>query len=205
MAKKSISDLLGFSLFIFDLDNTIYNEEDYLFKAYAAICERFAGTAGHDRKSLFDLMMEIYKKEGRDKLFDKFLSRAGIDRGCLTECIEILRNFHVDKQIELFSKSKSILRTLIKNNKQVFILTNGNPVQQKNKIRSIKWTGLDENITFILANEIEPKPSPAGIKHIRNMTGIENDKTLFIGDSEIDHQCASRGEIQFINIADILI
>jgi len=206
MAKKSISDLLNFSLFIFDLDNTIYNEEDYLFKAYEAICEKFAGKAkGLDKKLLFGTMIEIYRKEGRAKLFDKFLSRTGINHGYLTECIEILRNFHVDKQIEPFPKSAGILEVLIKKNKKIFILTNGNPVQQHNKIRSIKWKGLDESITFILANEIEPKPSPAGIIHILKLTGTEKNRAVFIGDSLTDQECALRGEIQFVNIEYLII
>ncbi len=206
MAKKSISDLYKFSLFIFDLDNTIYNEEDYLFQAYSAICDRFAGMAqGHDKNSLFRLMMKIYRQEGREKLFDKFLSRSGIGEGYLEECLKILRSFNPEKQIEIYPKSEKILRILIEKDKQIFVLTNGNPGQQRNKIRNLQWKGLDEKITFILANEIESKPSPEGIWHIQKLTGIKKDKTVFIGDSPIDHECASRGEINFINIADLKI
>jgi HAD superfamily hydrolase (TIGR01549 family) len=204
MAKKSISDLNNFSLFIFDLDNTIYNEEDYLFQAYSAICDRFSEIAPeHDKKSLLNLMMKIYREEGRDKLFDKFLVRSGIGEGYLSECLKILRTFNPEKQIEIYSKSEEILRFLIEKDKKIFVLTNGNPGQQKNKIRNLVWHGFDEKITFIMANEIEPKPSPAGIIHILEITGIEKNKTLFIGDSHLDQECASSGEIKFINIADL--
>lgn len=202
MVIKSISDLYNFSLFIFDLDNTIYNEEDYLFQAYSAICDRFAGvTQGHDKKSLFNLMMKIYRKEGRDKLFDKFLTRAGIGEGHLEECLKILRTFNPEKQIEIYSRSEKILRFLIERDKKIFVLTNGNPGQQKNKIRNLQWKGLDEKITFIMANEIEPKPSSAGIEHILKRAGIEKKNTVFIGDSDIDRKCAARGKVKFINIA----
>jgi HAD superfamily hydrolase (TIGR01549 family) len=202
MAKKSISDLNNFSLIIFDLDNTIYNEEDYLYQAYSAICDRFAGMApGHDKKSLFNLMMKIYRKEGREKLFNKFLTKAGIGEGYLTDCLKILRSFNPEKQIEIYSRSEKILRLLIEKDKQIFVLTNGNPGQQKNKIRNLLWKGLDEKITFILANEIEPKPSPAGIEHILKKTGIEKKKVVFIGDSDIDRKCAARAKVKFINIA----
>jgi HAD superfamily hydrolase (TIGR01549 family) len=202
MAKKSISDLYNFSLFIFDLDNTIYNEEDYLFQAYSAICDRFEGMVqGHDKKSLFGLMMQIYRMEGRDNLFDKFLTRAGIGEGYLEECLKILRTFSPEKQIEMYPKSEKILRFLIEKEKKIYVLTNGNSGQQKNKIRNLHWKGLDEKITFIMANEIEPKPSPAGIEHILKTAGIEKNSTVFVGDSEIDRKCAARGKVKFINIA----
>ncbi len=204
MAKKSISDFLDFSLFIFDLDNTIYNEEDYLFQAYSAICERFASVKpGNDRESLSRLMIKIYADEGREKLFDKFLIRSGIGVGHLPECLKILRGFNPEKQIELSPETERILRLLIEKNKLIFVLTNGNPGQQRNKISKLMWDGLDEKITFIMANEIEPKPSAAGIEYILKMSGIQKEKTIFIGDSLIDHECASRGEIEFINIADL--
>lgn len=202
MVKKSISDLCNFSLFIFDLDNTIYNEEDYLFQAYSAICDRFAGMAHrYDKNSLFSLMMKIYRKEGRDNLFDKFLSRTGIGEGYLEECLKILRTFSPEKQIEIYPKSEKILRFLIEKGKKVYVLTNGNPAQQKNKIKNLLWNGLDEKITFIMANEIEPKPSAAGIEHILKIAGIKKDKTVFVGDSEIDRKCAALGKVKFVNIA----
>lgn len=201
MVKKSISDLSGFSLFIFDLDNTIYNEENYLFQAYNAVCNRFAAPEiGHDKKYLLKLMMKIYRQEGRDKLFDKFLSSSGLVLSNLPECLKILRSFSPERQIPLFPETEKILKYLIEQNKKIFVLTNGNPDQQKNKIRSLLWNGLDSKISFILANEIEPKPSPAGIFHILEITGIKKKNTVFIGDSEIDRQCAARSKVKFINI-----
>lgn len=204
MAKKSISDLSGFSLFIFDLDNTIYNEEEYLLQAYSAICDQLADSAHrHDRESLLKLMLNIYNQEGREKLFDKFLSRSGLGLSNLPECLKILRTFDPERKIELFPETEKILKYLIKLGKKVFVLTNGNPDQQRNKIRSLVWNNLDNRITFILANEIEPKPSPAGIIRILEITGIEKEKTIFIGDSPIDRECASAGSIQFLNINDL--
>jgi len=206
MVIKSLSDFYKYSLFIFDLDNTIYNEEDYLFRVYRAISHKLEGLANqHCKEDLFILLMDIYRKEGKEKLFDKFLARSGIDSGYLAVCLKILRSYNPEKRIEIYPKIEKILRSLVEKQKQIFVLTNGNPDQQRNKIRNILWNGLDEKITFIFANEIEPKPSPEGIRHILKLTGVEKDKTCLIGDSEVDLECASRGEIRFVNIADLMI
>jgi|WetSurMetagenome_2_1015567.scaffolds.fasta_scaffold45640_1 HAD superfamily hydrolase (TIGR01549 family) len=206
MVIESPFDFYKYSLFIFDLDNTIYNEEDYLFQAYKAISQKLGGlTNRHNKNDLFASMMEIYRKEGREKLFDKFLAGSEIDSGYIAVCLKILRSFNPEKRIEINPKMEKILRSLVEKQKQIFVLTNGNPEQQRNKIRNILWNGLDEKITFILANEIEPKPSPEGIRHILKLTGIKKDKTILIGDSEVDLDCASRGEIRFVNISDLAI
>lgn len=204
MVKKSISEILDFQLFIFDLDNTIYNEEDYLFQAYSEIAGRFSGlTTGKSKKSLLKIIMSIYTKDGREKLFDKFLETAGLDITYLSECLEILRNFTPPDRIKMYRKTEKVLRMLIERGKQIFILTNGNPAQQRNKIKSVDWKGLDMSITFILADEIEPKPSPAGIEYILRQTNTGKEQVIFIGDSETDRECASRGGIRFINIASL--
>jgi phosphoglycolate phosphatase-like HAD superfamily hydrolase len=206
MAIKSISDLYNFSLFIFDLDNTIYKEEDYLFQAYKAIAEKLAANIPScTNESLYNILKDLYLQQGCDKLFDKFLDAIGLDKNYLPECLKILRSIKPSKPLEIDKKVKKILISLNSRSKSIFILTNGNVDQQKNKIKHIKWDGLDKKIGFVFANEIEPKPSPAGIIYILKSTGTAKDNAIMIGDSETDLKCASNGGIKFINISDLLL
>jgi len=206
MAIKSISDLYNLSLFIFDLDNTIYKEEDYLFQAYKAIAEECAGSLpSRTRKALYTILKDLYLQQGCEKLFDKFLDVVGLNKSYLPVCLKILRSFKPGKPLEIDKKVKKILISLNSRSKRIFILTNGNVDQQRNKIRHIKWDGLDNKIVFVFADEIEPKPSPAGIIYILKSTGTAKDNAIMIGDSEIDLKCASNGGIKFINISDLIL
>jgi HAD superfamily hydrolase (TIGR01549 family) len=201
MAIKSISEFYSFSLFIFDLDNTIYNEEDYLFQAYKEIADRFAGLfPSIDSNKLFLKMKEIYDKQGREMLFDKFLVAFGIDDSYLPECLKILRTFKPERPLAIYEYSKQILKELQKREKEIFVLTNGNSEQQKNKIRHISWDGLDKKINYVFAAEFEPKPSPAGVFHILRSTGTEKNKTIFVGDSDSDKDCALNSGIEYLDV-----
>jgi HAD superfamily hydrolase (TIGR01549 family) len=201
MVIKSISDLYVFSLFIFDLDNTIYNEEDYLFQAYMAIADRFAHIIpDYNSKELYNILKDLYFKEGREKLFDKFLNIVNLDKSYLTDCLNILRTFKPEKPLFINKEVQEFIRSLESMGKSIFILTNGNTDQQKNKIRNILWDGLDENIRFIYADEIESKPSPAGVLYILRITGIESKSAIFIGDRETDRICAENSGISYLDI-----
>ncbi len=205
MAKKSISDLLGYSLFIFDLDNTIYNEEDYLFQAYQVICDRYSALEpGQNKKSLFDLMIKIYYQEGRDKLFDKFLETTGSDKDHMVLFLKILRTFKPEKPLLINKTLLEFLHLLAGKNKNIYVLTNGNPQQQRNKIRHIKWDGLKKHINFVFAEEIGRKPSPAGVFHILKASGIGNGSAIFIGDKETDRICAEEGGVQYLDIRELI-
>jgi FMN phosphatase YigB (HAD superfamily) len=201
MAIRSISDFYSLSLFIFDLDNTIYNEEDYLFQAYSAIAEKFATeTAIHNREQLFRLLMDIYRKDGREKLFNKFLGTSGFNETHLPICLDILRTFKPAHPIELDLNTRHLLLSLKERNKLIFVLTNGNPDQQRNKIGNLNWEGLDRHINFVFANEIEPKPSPAGVFYILEKSGVHMNKTVLIGDSETDKTCAQISGVEYLHI-----
>ncbi len=204
MAIKSNSDFHNFSLYIFDLDNTIYKEEDYLFQAYKAIAARFAEILPDQSKNeLFRILKDLYLKKGREKLFDKFLKIVCLDNSYLPDCLKILRSFVPEKPLEINNKVKKVLTSLKRREKSVFILTNGNIVQQKNKIKHIQWDELDKQIGFVFANEIEPKPSPAGVFHILKITGIQVEKTIFIGDSDIDQACAQNSGIRYLDVSHL--
>jgi HAD superfamily hydrolase (TIGR01549 family) len=201
MAIKSISDLFNYSLFIFDLDNTLYNEEDYLFQAYMAIGDKFAGfLPDKDKDELYNILVDTYYKSGRDKLFDNFLERVGLARSYVADCLNILRTFKPGKPLMLFEELKELLRALEYQDKSIFILTNGNVEQQKNKIRYINWDGLAERIRVVYAEDIEPKPSSAGVHYILKITGADISRTIFIGDKETDRVCAENGGVSYIDV-----
>ena len=201
MAIKSNSEFYNFSLYIFDLDNTICKEEDYLFQAYKAIADKFTKILpGQSKNDLFRILKDLFLKEGREKLFDKFLTTVGLDGSYLPDCLKILRSFVPEKPIEIDRQVKKVLTSLKCQKKSLFILTNGNIDQQKNKIKHILWDGLDKQTGFVFANEIEPKPSPAGVFHILKVTGIQAEKTIFIGDSEVDQLCAQNSGIRYLDV-----
>ena len=70
------------------------------------------------------------------------------------------------------------------------------------RIKSIISTGkdLDSYINFVFADKIEPKPSPAGVLHILEVSGIEKAKTVFIGDSETDQACALNSGVNYLDV-----
>ena len=201
MVIKSISDFYSFSLYIFDLDNTIYKEEDYLFEAYKNIASSIVTKIPSLHEGvLYRSLRKLYEAEGRTGLFNKFLSPFDPDHHYLKDCLHILRTFRPERKFKIFPGIKTILEELVGREKPVYILTNGNVEQQRNKINNIEWEELDRSIGFVFANEFEPKPSPAGVEYILNNSGIDKNKTVLIGDSEEDLICAKNSGITFTDV-----
>jgi HAD superfamily hydrolase (TIGR01549 family) len=201
MEIRSISEFYNFSLYVFDLDNTIYKEEDYLFEAYKNIAATIAMKfPSQNEEVLFLTLRKLYESEGRTRLFNKFLAPFDPDQHFLQHCLHILRSFRPERKYDIFPAIKPILSELVIRKKTVYILTNGNPEQQRNKINNIRWEGLDRSIGFLFADELEPKPSPAGVEYIIKNTGADKSHAVMIGDSEDDRICARNSGISFIDV-----
>ena len=201
MVIESLSDFYKYSLYIFDLDNTIFNEDDYLFEAYKNISGWLAKKIPSlNEEKLYDELIRIYDAEGRTGLFNKFLAPFDPDLHYLSDCLRILRTFKPGRKYDILPGMEIILKELVRRKKHISILNNGNIEQQKNKIENIRWEDLDRSICFVFANEFEPKPSSAGYDYIKNKLGITDIKAVMTGDSEDDRICASNSGIDFIYV-----
>lgn len=65
--------------FIFELDNVIYPEKDYLFQVYYLFASMLEYTELFDAKVMTDLMVNTYNAEGKEMVFDRLKEKFNID------------------------------------------------------------------------------------------------------------------------------
>ena len=88
--------------------------------------------------------------------------------------------------------------------KQIFIVTNGNVIQQKNKIKNIEFGGLLDHIQVIYADEIKPKPDPEAFFYLQKKYRVSPERIVMIGDSTTDESFAAAAGIDFIHVRNII-
>ena len=180
--------------FIFDLDNTLIDEKQFLYSAYNDICLKLFPN-NHAEAFLF--LKNTFELEGRESLFNKLLKKFSNEDLSLNSCLSILRNYKPNFKIETKNWFKEFCYKLDQPI-LVRIITNGYPKQQKNKIASLKLPKnaiLDE---VIYANEYEPKPNPLCFSKLKNVDIFKD--PLFIGDSETDESFCKNVKIEFYNV-----
>ncbi|MCA0931069.1 HAD family hydrolase [Lutimonas saemankumensis] len=196
------SSLLNYDCYIFDLDNTLYDENVYLFSVYREISEFISSRYEFESEVVENYLINEFNERGRHKLLSKMITHFEINDALLSNLLLIMRTHVMSAPMLLFPKMRSFLLQLITCKKKTFVLTNGNVQQQKNKIKQIDWTGLN-NIHFVFANEIEPKPSPKAIATIFSNHQLHGSNAILIGDSESDKCCAINANIDFIYVDEL--
>ena len=192
-----------YSYFLIDLDNTVYDENEYLFEAYENISQYLEKLTLAEASIINEYLVTNFLNEGRSNLFDKLLNHFNLNSEIISELLTILRTFSPKKKIELFPEAYRFMDSIISANKEIFIVTNGNVIQQRNKVNNINWRNLDSKIRFLFANEFKPKPSIDSFLQLKELHGIDNNNCVMIGDSEVDLNYAKNCQIAFFYFNEI--
>tara|TARA_B100000212_G_scaffold325350_1_gene286939 strand:+ start:878 stop:1483 length:606 start_codon:yes stop_codon:yes gene_type:complete len=179
---------------IFDLDNTIYPENSFLFIAYGKISNRYPLNLRNDIKTYLE---NEFIKGKRKNLFNNLLTIFPNSTLSVNDCINILRSKQKENSLKTYIWFQNLL-DLINDIFDLYIITNGNPIQQKNKIKAINFPYLVNLKQVIYANEIEAKPSPKSFYKLKNYQDLID--PIYIGDSKSDEQFCDNLKIEFFNI-----
>ena len=152
---------------VFDLDDTLYKEIDYLRSAYRYIAAQLAGDDA-EREEIFGTLYGAYK-EGRDAFAT--LMECYNNKGVTKETL--LHWYRTHKpQISLCDGCREFLSRLVAEGCRLGIITDGRTVTQTNKIVAL---GLDRYIPdedIVISEKFgSEKPSPTNYLHFMDKYG----------------------------------
>lgn len=145
---------------VFDLDDTLYNEIDFLKSAYSAISKQLAPEAWH---SLFANLFSRYRN--KTNVFEYVSETYGIP---IKDLIESYRDHFPN--IEPFDSVIQVLEDIKKKNGKIGIVTDGRSTTQRNKIKALGILNYID--VLVISEEIgSEKPSEENYRVIEKELG----------------------------------
>lgn len=188
--------------FIFELDNVLYPEKDYLYQVYYLFSALLEYTEFIDAKVATDTLIDAYNKEGKDFAFDRLKEKFNLSERFRYSLNNLLLTAKLPLKLLIYQNMLNLLQEIVIDRKKVFIVTNGNPVQQLNKIKQTEWHGLEEYLTCYFAEETTPKPEPDVVDLLIKEHNLRRRDVMMIENSEIDRLCGEKSGIDVINVND---
>ena len=182
--KKSIFNMnTDYDFVLLDLDNSLMDENVYLYSAFDQIAKQ-----SQDSQYRLDWIWNRFLTVGRYKLLTSYCNNFNLNNQ-LSNYLDIMRNIKID--LRIFNKVEKFISQF---NAKIYIVTNGNPIQQNNKIQNLKLT---INYSTIFASEYDkPKPSTNCVTDILK----PEHKVLVVGDSIIDYQFSKKLNADFMQV-----
>ena len=161
---------------IFDLDDTLYSEKDYVRSGYRAITAAFEQVDNMEEK----LWASFEKKL---PAIDAVLEAEGIfDVDSKSKALQIYR--HHIPSINLYFGVEQLLGRL-KQTKKLGLITDGRPEGQRAKIAALGIDGYFEKIivTDEMGGQAYRKPNEAAFLLMQQTLGVPFEKMVYIGDN----------------------
>lgn len=187
--------------FIFELDDVLYPEKDYLYQVYYLFTSFLEYTELIDAKEATNLMINAYLSGGKDIVFDVLKQKLNLDEKYRFNFNHLNITAKLPLKLLLYQDILKLLQDIVVDRKKIFVVTNGNPEQQLNKIKQIEWVGLEPYLTCYFANEIAPKPETDCIDLLIKDRNIQRRNVLMIGNTDTDVQCAEASGVDFVKVS----
>ena len=168
-------------LFVFDLDGTLTDSSETIYRATIKTFERF-GRMVHLPKE------ELDKRIGEH--FQTIFDDLNIHVDDVEEFINVYKTIYFDfiNTTKLYPGVEEILSSLKEKGKKIALLTTKGQEQAQNILHHFK---LEKYFDEIMGRRkgIKEKPSPEPLLHICNSLSIIPLQTMMIGDTEVDIRC----------------
>ena len=142
-----------YKAYIFEFDDVLYPEKDYLLQVYYLFAQFMEYTVQNDAAEMLGYMKEQYEQYGAAGIFDKTKSRFSLEEQYRLNFDLLNRNARLPLKLIMLPKMLDLLKKLVQSGKQVFLLTSGNPEKQLNKLRQLEWDGLAQHIKVYFADD----------------------------------------------------
>lgn len=167
----------GLRAVIFDMDDTLYGEKEYVRSGYRQIAKLLPRIQNAEEK-LWKLFEE--KKPAIDEL----LKQEGLDSEELKQ--ECLKTYRCQTpEIHLYRGVAELLAELRNQGFLLGIITDGRPEGQRAKIKALGLEGMVDEI--IVTDELGGvefrKPNPASFQAMKEKLDVEYSRMCYVGDN----------------------
>ncbi|WP_316809811.1 HAD hydrolase-like protein [Pedobacter heparinus] len=182
--------------FIFELDDVIYPEKDYLLQVYYLFAQFIEYGEQMSATDIIKFMQATYLEDGSTNLFAKTAAKFNIPDKYQVNFDMLLLSVRLPLKLLIYDKVLRFLQEIVLERKQIFLLVQGSPVMQLNKIKQTEWNGLEKYLTVYFTEELTETPNP--LRSIVEKHGLKKEKTLLLGRSEFARKSAANVKICYL-------
>lgn len=169
--------LEGIDLVVFDLDDTLYSEKEYVKSGYDKIAQEFPCVQDMSSK-LWTAFLEGKKAIDEVLRAERLLTKENLEK-----CLNIYRKHIPD--IHLYKGVEEMLKRLKKRGKKLGLITDGRPEGQRAKIKALGIEKFFDSviITDELGGVEYRKPCEKAFVLTSERLGVPLEKCAYIGDN----------------------
>ena len=180
--KKTLKKLPeSIKLVLFDLDDTLYPEADFVKSGLGAVAEYLAVSHGLDQSAAYKAMIKHFKKQGRGKIFNQTLSESKINPTAvlIKKLVSLYRRHR--PEIKVYQGVRPLLERLKSSGLKLALVTDTNWRVQARKLNALGIAKYFDRIIFTDKLNLK-KPDLKIYRQIFEKFRVRPSEVLCVGD-----------------------
>lgn len=190
--------------FVFELDDVLYPAKDYWLQVYYLFAQFIEYGEQIPAEGIVRFMDETYRSEGRSEIFEKTAAQFQLPEKYHINFNLLQENARLPLKLLLFAPVLDFLKAVHDAGKPVFLLLDGNPAEQLNKIRQMEWNGLERYLKVYFVAEME-NGYVGGIDKICAENNLKEDEILIVGSPKDGMDLAYFNTLRFVSIDNLSV
>lgn len=168
-------------ILVFDLDDTLYNELNFVYSGFKAVAQFIHEEKGFSGKTIYNALITALERDGRGKIFDTVLAEYGITgKTFIRKCLSVYRLHY--PSIKLDTEAKDCLQRFSDHSK--YLVTDGNKIVQANKVSALGIAKYFKGIFITHRYGVKnAKPSPYCFFIIAKKEKADPSQVIYIADN----------------------
>jgi putative hydrolase of the HAD superfamily len=167
---------------VFDVDDTLYLERDYVRSGFRAVGEVVGELVGYS--GFAEVAWKLFLEGRRGDIFDAALIRLGLPDGHLEigELVEVYRTH--EPEIQMLDDSHEVLVDARRAGFHLAVVTDGPAASQRAKVAALELEGLVDLV--VVTEELGAgmgKPHPAAFVRVESFFGCRGADLTYIADN----------------------
>ena len=169
-------------ILIFDLDDTLYDEQTYVLSGLDAVAQYGNEVFGWSKEDSLSYMRKRLVTNGRGRIFDDWLKEFGkYSETQVQKCVKVYR--HHSPAIKLFPEAKLILQKY-RHKYPLYLVTDGHKIVQQKKVEALQLDPVFKRVFITHRFGIQnAKPSLHCFDIIRKTERCEWSDMVYVGDN----------------------
>ncbi len=181
---------------IFDLDNTLYDEKQFVRSGFRAVSKHMAEKYRVNEIGLYELLLKVSLDQGRLRVFDTVLKKLNLyEKEIVLEMVEVYRA-HSPK-ITIYKDAQEVL-SKIKKKYRVGLITDGIRKVQESKVNALDIKDLFDTITYAI--EHSGKINIQTFRTTLKKLNVKPSESIYVDDNPLKFRTARKLGIHAVRI-----
>jgi putative hydrolase of the HAD superfamily len=170
---------------LFDLDDTLYPERQFVDGGFHAVARLLAPLAQRSEADLAERLWALHLRDGRGRLFDSLIGELGLDTTQAADlapaCLLVYRAHPLD--LTAFPGAEALLERLCARGLRSGVISDGNAAVQSRKLAGLPAIAALLDLV-VLTEDLGPghaKPSPVPFQVACRLLDVPPSATIYVG------------------------